>query len=102
MDKTLLNRRWVHSQEEDTPGVTVYRPDGFAFPPARGRSSIELRADGVLGDQKPGPDDRPVAGEGTWSLEGDDQLKLNWQAPAGRPTSLKIKELSADKLVVGD
>lgn len=39
-------RKWGHSFEEDSDGVTVYRPSDFSFPRARGRAGIEFKADG--------------------------------------------------------
>ncbi len=40
--------RWTHSFEEDHDGISVYRRDDFAFPPARGRRGVEFRPDGTL------------------------------------------------------
>jgi hypothetical protein len=56
----LLDVVWVHSHEEDTPTETVFRPAGWKFPPARGRRSMRLLADGGLVEGQPGPDDRPT------------------------------------------
>lgn len=37
-----LQRRWLHSHEEDTADVRVYRPAEYPFPPARGRDGFEF------------------------------------------------------------
>jgi hypothetical protein len=63
--------RWLHAHEEDAGGEPVYRPEAYGFPPARGRTAIELRADGTYVEESPGPDDRPVASRGRWSRDGD-------------------------------
>jgi len=67
--------RWVHSHEEDGEGEMVFRPDTHDFPPSRGRTSVELRADGTYVERSPGPVDIPEESRGRWSLE-DDRLVL--------------------------
>jgi hypothetical protein len=66
-----LHGRWVHSHEEDTDDEMVFRPDTHQFPPSRGRTSFELRADGTYVERSPGPVDVPEESSGSWSLEGD-------------------------------
>ena len=55
---------WVHSHEEDTDAEMVYRPASYAFPPSRGRTSFDLRADGSYVERSPGPGRRPRRVEG--------------------------------------
>jgi hypothetical protein len=62
--------RWTHSFEEDHDGVTVYRRDDFAFPPARGRRGVEFRADGSFTDWLIGRGDAPEGKAGRWSAAG--------------------------------
>jgi len=62
---------WIHSREEDSEGVEVYRRPEFAFPPARGREGFELRADGSWIERRPGPTDVPESSPaGGWELAG--------------------------------
>jgi hypothetical protein len=96
-DTAALQQRWTHSPEEDTPGRMVFRPEGFRFPPSRGRRSFELRPDGALVASGPGPTDRTVASEGSWRLRDEGVLELEQQ---GRPTTMRLIEVAADKLVV--
>ena len=70
-----LYGRWYHSHEEDAGDEMVFRPEGHPLPPARGRTSIDLRPDGTYVESAPGPVDVPVESSGTWSLE-DDRLVL--------------------------
>ncbi len=96
-DKTAyLTKEWVHSHEEDSNGVTVYRPPSFAFPLSRGRSSMHLKKDGTLLETGPGATDRPEDSAGTWTLEAGSMLSLsrNKQAKA----KYEIVSASADKL----
>ena len=57
--------RWLHSREEDTDDVEVYRPESWDFPPARGRRGIEFCPGGELRLIGPGPGDRPETRPGT-------------------------------------
>jgi hypothetical protein len=43
-------RHWVHSHEEDTQDVRIYRPAGYDFPLSRGRVGVEFREGGELVD----------------------------------------------------
>jgi hypothetical protein len=71
-----LMQQWMHSREEDTGDVRVYRPADYDFPPARGRRGFELRPDGELIVYGPGATDRPEATTGRWGSSGEGRLRL--------------------------
>ena len=99
-DPEILTRRWVHSHEEDTPDHLVYRPEAFAFPPARGRSGFDLNPDGTMFRVAPGPTDRTAIQSGRWAVEEGGTLALY---PEDSPTPHrigKIAALSPDRLVI--
>jgi hypothetical protein len=85
---------WVHSHEEDGEGETVFRPAGYGFPPARGRTSIDLRADGTYVERAPGPVDVPVESTGDWSLEGDRLVVGDraWRIAGAEKDRLSVRE----------
>jgi hypothetical protein len=87
---------WVRSHEEDGPEERVYRRPDFAFPPARGRESLELREDGTLVEGVPGPTDVPADAAGRWELSGEE---LILRSGAGDRT-LRVVSAEADRLVV--
>jgi hypothetical protein len=94
----LLHRRWYHAYEEDSDGEMVFRPEGHPLPPARGRTSIELRADGSYVESAPGPVDVPVESSGSWSLDGD---RLTLGGTADQPGhEWRVMAASADRLTV--
>ena len=66
-----LHGRWVRSPEDDTDSELVFRPASYAFPPSRGRTSIELRTDGTYVEGSPGPVDVPEESSGHWWLDGN-------------------------------
>ncbi len=65
----------MHAHEEDKESELVYRPASYSLPPSRGRSALNLVADGTYVESSPGPTDRPEQAAGTWVLE-DDRLTL--------------------------
>jgi hypothetical protein len=96
--KDALHGRWVHSHEEDTSGAMVFRPAAHSLPASRGRTSLELRPDGVYLESSPGPVDVPEESGGRWSLEGD---RLMLGADGDRPgRTWEIKAAEDDRLVI--
>jgi hypothetical protein len=71
-----LLKHWVHSHEEDTGDLRVYRPADYDFPPARGRRGFELKPDGRLLVYGPGADDRPEATTGRWESSDGGRVRL--------------------------
>jgi hypothetical protein len=77
----------------------VFRPEGHPLPPARGRTSIELRPDGTYVESAPGPVDVPLASSGSWKLEGDrlvlggtgDQPGHDWRVTAASADRLTVR-----------
>jgi hypothetical protein len=93
-----LRRKWVHSFEEDTDEATVYRPDNFNFPRARGRVSMELKDNGSLTEFRIGRNDVPASGTGSWQLDGGRLVLNNLDEEGGR--TFAIREASPEKLVL--
>jgi hypothetical protein len=97
IDTEALQQRWTHSHEEDTPGLMVFRPRGWDFPPSRGRRSFELGPDGAMLASGPGPTDKIVASDGRWRLRDDGVLELEQN---GRSSEQRVVEVGPEKLVV--
>ena len=45
MNKKLVHK-WIHSHEEDSNDIMVFRRSDYPFPPSRGRRKIEFKEDG--------------------------------------------------------
>ena len=93
-----LDRRWVHSHEEDTERELVFRPADREFPPSRGRMKFELKANGTYLESRPGPTDVPEEHAGKWQLEKGETLVLE-----GGPEGKRVFEMVSaepDRLVV--
>jgi hypothetical protein len=86
-----LFQHWMHSHEEDSGDVQVYRPADYPFPPARGRRGFELRPDGEALLYGPSPSDKPEATAGRWSLSAPGRVRLG-------DRELEIVSVSGDRL----
>jgi len=97
-----LHGKWIHSHEEDTAGEMVFRPANYSFPPSRGRTSFELKADGSLQQTGIAPDDRrSLTGGGSWKLKDKNRLEFFGGAGSGQPQKvLTIDSISPDKMIV--
>ncbi len=62
-------KHWIHSYEEDTRGVNIYRPGNYNFPRSRGRESFEIKENGEFIQYGIGPTDRVVKVSGRWEVE---------------------------------
>jgi len=98
IDKSLLHGRWLHAHEEDASGELVFRPASHPLPPARGRAGYEFLASGRVATIGPGPTDRTVQQEGTWSLDANNRLTI--RMPGQADQVLAISALDPDRLVV--
>ncbi len=93
-----LFRRWMHSHEEDDGDVRVYRPAGYALPPARGRRGLEFLPDGELLVIGPDPADRPQPRAGHWEQAGERRARVS--LPSAVPQELEILSVDPDRLTV--
>ena len=74
-------RHWVHSREEDTGDLEVYRPHGFAFPPSFGRDGFEMRKNGEFIQDDIGPADGIVQVKGRWEWQGPNEVAVSFKNP---------------------
>ncbi|MPY89398.1 MAG: hypothetical protein GEU99_15905 [Luteitalea sp.] len=95
-----LFNRWIHSREEDSGEVTVFRPSTFAFPPSRGREGIELREGGELLHYRMGATDRPDAVAGRWRVERDNIIEVDFPTAQLSPYRLEVISVDNEALKV--
>ncbi len=96
----LLQKRWMHSREEDTGAEMVFRPASYNFPPARGRTGFELRPDQSLVEIGIGPTDRVEESPGKWKLERGNQLLFYSQSSPEPTRTMQIVSVDDDHLVI--
>jgi hypothetical protein len=96
---TPILRRWLHSREEDTPGVRVYRPAGHAFPPSRGRPGLEFRPGGEFLRIGIGAADGTRAVRGRWEAAPGGRVRIVHDD--GREEVLRIVSVDEEVLRIG-
>lgn len=92
--------RWLHSYEEDEPGIDVYRPADHDFPPSRGRKGMQFDPDGTYTDIRIGPTDRLQERPGRWSLREHNQLHLTFEDDTTPDRTLEVVECTSEVLKV--
>ncbi len=66
--------KWMHSYEDDTAGVKVYRPTSYNFPPSRGRTGFLLKEDKSFSNYEIAPADGMVERKGSCSIKGSKMM----------------------------
>lgn len=93
-------KHWVHSFEEDTKDVTVFRPSNYNFPPARGRGGFEIKEDKVFIQYRIGPTDRPEKVYGYWKAMGKNKIVVYFRNKETGSYSMNIISCTNDILKV--
>lgn len=95
----ILQKRWMHSHEEDTATEMVFRPASFTFPTSRGRMGFDLGPNQALVEIGIAPADGAQEAAGKWALE-DDQLQF-FKGSSRKPTrTLQIASADNKRLLV--
>jgi hypothetical protein len=96
-----LQKHWVHSHEEDTETLNVFRPASFRFPPSRGRKSFVLMPHGKLVEHSIAASDGTKEVLGTWKLDDNNETLAFYSDASAKPMSvMRIVSVDKQKLVV--
>jgi len=93
-------RHWVHSHEEDTQDVRVYRPAGYDFPPSRGRVGFEFREGGELVYFGIARTDGSEESPGRWAIEGTNRVRIDVGNERIQPFILEVVSCDDNMLKV--
>ena len=99
LDACLL-RRWLHSHEEDTADVRVYRPADYPFPPARGRDGFEFRPRGEFVYVGIARADGTEESSGRWTVEAPNRIRIDVDIQRVEPLRLEVVSCDAEKLTI--
>jgi hypothetical protein len=91
----IYEKHWIHSREEDTEGIQVYRPSTFNFPLSRGRRGFEIEKSGAFLEYGIGPDDRSNKVEGKWTTAEEPAI-IKIDFPGRSIKSYKMKIISCN------
>jgi hypothetical protein len=94
----IVSKFWVHSHEEDTEDVRVYRPRGYKFPPSRGRGGFEIKENGEFIKYGIAPEDGSKIDIGHVKLEEPNRIKINFEDPKIQSSTLNI--VSCDESIL--
>jgi hypothetical protein len=98
--KKCILRHWIHSHEEDTKDVAVYRPVDYNFPPSRGRVGFEFMEDGNLIYYGIGYADGSNQSSGHWVAEGQNRIRINVENERMQPFELEVVSCDEEALKV--
>ena len=93
-------RQWVHSHEEDTQDMRVYRPAGYNFPPSRGRMGFEFREGGELVYYGIARADGSELSSGRWTIEGSNQVRIDVDNERMQPLVMEVVSCDDETLKV--
>lgn len=97
LDTGRLPGTWLHAFEEDHGDTLVFRPNTFAFKPARGRTGFQVEAGGALTQFDIAPTDGLEAHQGRWRLE-QNVLYATFPDKSSPDYHLRMVSLGTDKL----
>jgi hypothetical protein len=98
--RACLLGHWMHSREEDTAEVAVYRRDGYSFPPARGRSGFEFMADGKALYFGMAPTDGSSQIPGRWEVQAPDIVSVTVDDKRIQPMVFHVLSCRPDMLTL--
>jgi hypothetical protein len=93
----IYEKRWIHSREEDTNEIQVYRPSTYNFPLSRGRIAFEIEKNGIFIQYGIGPDDTRKKVEGNWTIGEEEPNTIKIDFATDKPIkSYNMKIISYD------
>lgn len=99
---SIETKLWLHSYEEDSAGITTYRPEDFNLPPSRGRKGFKIMRDSTFIFYAIAPTDGWNKHPGKWSLKDEKTLSINFGNKSVPPKTWEIILLSKDKIQIKD
>jgi hypothetical protein len=92
-----LRKFWIHSSEEDTDSIEVYRPKGYDFPPSRARKGFEIKENGEVIFHDLNSSDRPRSISGQIKSQESNKFRVDLK-DREKPHYLDIVE-STDQIL---
>jgi len=86
---------WIHSFEDDTKDIRVFRPSTYNFPLSRGRMGFEFKKNGEFIEYRIAPADGAVKLHGHWCLLEKNKIEVQFKEKKIKPYLIMI--VSVDK-----
>ena len=91
---------WIHSHEDDTEEVKVYRHASYNLPPERGREGFEIKEGGECVYHGIAPADGSTNEPASWSWEDGNTLVITPKADGAAEMSMEVVSASSEMLKV--
>ncbi len=91
---------WLHSHEDDTEEIKVYRPAGYDFPPSRGRVGFNLMEGGECIYYGIAPADGSTNEPASWRWEGGNTLVITPKEEGASEMVLEVVSVGEGMLKV--
>ncbi|MCB0546819.1 MAG: hypothetical protein KDD19_04475 [Phaeodactylibacter sp.] len=91
---------WIHSHEDDTQEVKVYRPASYDFPPSRGREGFNLMEGGECIYYGIAPADGSTNEPASWSWADGSMLTIKRKAEGAPEMVMEVVSVGEDMLKV--
>jgi hypothetical protein len=96
----IFEKRWIHSREEDTNDIQVFRPSTFKFPLSRGRRAFEVERNRMFIQYGIGPDDTRKKIDGNWTIEEPNIIKVDFSDKSIKSYKMEIILCNHDVLKI--
>jgi hypothetical protein len=97
---SVENKLWLHSYEEDSAGITAYRPEDYNLPPSRGRKGFKIMKDSTFVLYSIAAADGWDKHPGKWKLINDKTVEIDFGKGKITPKRWEIIKLTKDKIMV--
>ncbi|MDI6802417.1 MAG: hypothetical protein QME58_01050 [Bacteroidota bacterium] len=99
IDISELKKKWIHSREEETDSIQIYRPVNYkVFPPSRYRQVYSFADSGECEYLVLAPNDAHYFENGTWTFNEDNKLLVIFDSTQQAIRELKIISVTKDQL----
>lgn len=95
-----MNKKWVHSWEDDTEEYRAYRPSHHRFPRSRPRHGIEFKKGGGFVYHKIDQTDKIVEVEGFYEITSDDTILVKFKDDKYKPIEYTVTSISNEFLKI--
>jgi hypothetical protein len=85
-----LFNHWIHSHEEDTKDIRVFRPSTYDFPRSRVRRGFEIKKNGEFVEYRIAPTDALLKLSGHWKLVEKNKITVEFDDKEIEPYTITI------------
>ncbi len=89
-----IYQKWLHSYEEDTNDLKIYRPSSYDFPLGWGRDGMTIKEDGSFILHDFAPNDTMVQKPGSWKLINETKLEVCFSSGNKKTLMIEIEKIN--------